>query len=772
MPDGGRSLHTPYCGQFSPFDRPIVPLPGMPRLLSERLGSLRGRFIFLGTVVVFASLLLGSTLTYRAYLHERDAVIRDLRNTSQAVATLIDQELKSRELFLRTLATADALTRDDLAAFYERAAKVASGNARWIVVLDPSGQQLVNTRLPFGTPLPRVELPAAATAAWSADRAFISDLTVGAVSPDYVLVVSVPHLRAGKVRYAVALVSTPPAFVEGIDLQPIAPGYVMSVLDSSGTIVWRNLSGEKFTGKKATPDIVNAVLSRMPYVAPSRTLEGIDVLSAVSHGSHAHWATVVGAPIALLRASAEHLVWLGIGITLGTLAITAALAWWISRAVVGDVAALVTDADKFGRGMLPPPRAWALSDTATVSNALHRTLTQLHAELKHRTQAEAALRQIEQRFRLAVAVDQLTLFEQDEDLRYTWLHPEHAEHRHALGRSDAELSTRGDASYLVRLKREVIATGEPRHGEVSVPLARGPRHYSLFVTPKRDAVGKVVGVAGAAVDITERKNAEQALERAQGELRHANAELESKVRERTASLHTLVRQMEEFTYSVSHDLRAPIRAIAGFSGVLLEDHSARLDAEGRAILERIMRSSERMDRLITDLLAFSRIARQDVELTSVDPAQILREVVNDHPELQPPLATLAVTPDLPALLAQPALLHTVCSNLLTNAAKFVRPGQTPRISIHAEKHGDIARLWFCDDGIGIRPELQPRLFRIFERLHHEHYAGTGIGLATVRRAVERMHGTVGLESDGVRGSRFWIELRLAPVAARESVALV
>ncbi|MBI2512603.1 MAG: PAS domain-containing protein [Opitutae bacterium] len=745
----------------------------MLRLFSHRFGSLKGRLVLLGAVVVLASSVLGAALTYRAYLHERDAITRDLRNTSQAVATLIDQEIKSHERFLRTLATADALERDDFAGFYERAAKIASGTSRWIVVVDETGQQLVNTRLPFGTPLPRTQLAVGAVEAWRADRAFVSGVTLGTVTKDYVLAVSVPHRRDGKLRYAVALVMTPHAFVEGIDLRQIAPGYVMSVVDSAGTIVWRNLSAQKFIGHKATPDVVQAVLRRVPYVAPSRTLEGIDVITAVSHSPHSRWATVVGAPIALLESSAKHLVWLGLGITLGTLAVTAALAWWIGRAVLGDVTALVSDAEKFGRGMLPPTRPWALIDTATVAHTLRRTLTQLHTELKHRTEAEAAMRQIEQRFRLAVAVDQLTLFEQDEDLRYTWLHPEHAEHRHALGHTDAELAERGEAASLVRLKREVIATGEPRHGEVSVPLARGLRHYSLFMTPKRDTVGKVVGVAGAAVDITERKNAEQALERAQAELRQANVELESKVRERTASLHTLVRQMEEFTYSVSHDLRAPIRAIAGFSGVLLEDHSARLDAEGRAILERIMRSSERMDRLITDLLAFSRLSRHEVELTPVSPAEILREIVIDHPELQSPLATLTIAPDLPTVLAQPALLHTVGSNLLTNAAKFVRRGETPRILIHAEKRDGVARLWFCDAGIGIRPELQPRLFRIFERLHNEDYAGTGIGLAMVRRAVERMHGTVGVESDGVHGSRFWIELRLAPVAvAREPAVLV
>lgn len=731
--------------------------------------SFRGRLLLLGVVVAAASLILGVALTWGAYLHERDAIARDLQNTSRAVATLIDQELKSHERFVGSLATADPLQRDDFAAFYERAARIASGNARWIVLLDDTGQQLINTRLPFGAPLPRSEIPPAALEAWRAGRSYISDVIVGSVAQSYVLAITVPHMRDGKFRYAVAIVLTPQAFVEGVDLRQIAPGYIMSVLDRTGTIVWRNRAGEEFIGKKATPDIVQAVLHRTPYLAPSRTLEGIDVLSAVSHGADTGWATVIGAPVALLEASAKHLLWLGLAITLGILAIAVLVAWRIGRDAVEDVNALAADADKFARGMLPPPRTWAFAETATVAQALRRTLTQLHTELHHRTQAEATLRLLEQRFRLAANADELTFFEQDAELRYTWLYPEHPEHRPALGQSDTEFAPAADAASLVQLKREVLATGEPRHGEVSVQLPTGLRHYSLFVTPRRDhASGRIVGVAGAAVDITDRKNAEQALERAQLDLRRANAELESKVRARTESLHDLVKQMEEFTYSVSHDLRAPIRAITGFSGMLLEDHAHRLDADAQGILQRIVRSGERLDRLISDLLAFSRIARHDAELAPVDAARILRDLVNDHPALQPPAAIVSLPTSLPPVLAHDALLQQALSNLLTNAAKFVLPGRTPRIDVSAETRGDRLRLWVRDNGIGIRPDLQPRLFRIFERLHGQAYEGTGIGLATARRALERLGGGIGVESDGVNGSQFWIELPLAPDSAASS----
>jgi signal transduction histidine kinase len=250
---------------------------------------------------------------------------------------------------------------------------------------------------------------------------------------------------------------------------------------------------------------------------------------------------------------------------------------------------------------------------------------------------------------------------------------------------------------------------------------------------------------------------EQALKSAQAELKQHAEELEQKVQERTTSLREAVTQMEEFSYSVSHDLRAPLRAMQGYSKVLLEEYGERL-GDGCRYLERIVRSGERMDQLTREVLTLSRLSREEVVLKQVSLNRLVQDVIQAYPAFQSPQAEIEVKPLLD-VIGQESMLSQVISNLLGNAVKFVKPGTRPQIRIWTELRGERVWLWVEDNGIGIKPEYQKRIFGIFERVHSEgKYEGTGIGLAIVRKAVERMGGSVGIESDGVNGSRFWVQL--------------
>jgi PAS domain S-box-containing protein len=238
--------------------------------------------------------------------------------------------------------------------------------------------------------------------------------------------------------------------------------------------------------------------------------------------------------------------------------------------------------------------------------------------------------------------------------------------------------------------------------------------------------------------------------------------LEALVDERTVSLRQAVAQMEEFSYSVSHDLRAPVRAMRGYAEAIMEEYGQRLDASGREMLARILNNSARMDRLIRDLLTYSRISRREIQLEPVSLERLVRDVVQQYPDMRPERADIEVQTPLAEVLAHEPSLTQVISNLLSNAVKFVPRDSRPRVRVRMERQPSTARLWIEDNGIGIKPEHQSRLFSMFERVHAEkHYEGTGIGLAIVRKAVERMNGTVGVESDGVSGSRFWVDLPLA-----------
>ncbi len=275
-------------------------------------------------------------------------------------------------------------------------------------------------------------------------------------------------------------------------------------------------------------------------------------------------------------------------------------------------------------------------------------------------------------------------------------------------------------------------------------------------TPQEARIVEIV-TRTAAIAI-ERKQSEEALKESQAKLQEHAQTLEQRVAERTASLREAVAQMEEFSYSVSHDLRAPLRAMQGFAKALMEDYSSRLDEQGRHYLHRIINSSSRMERLIQDILTYSRLSRREIYMQPVLLERLVIDIIQQYPEMQPPNAIIHWDPLLNVVGHEPSLSQAI-SNLLSNAVKFVPDNTTPNIKLWTEQRNGLVRLWVQDNGIGVRPADQGRLFGMFERLHHDkRYSGTGIGLAIVRRAMDRMGGSAGMESDGVNGSKFWIEL--------------
>jgi signal transduction histidine kinase len=253
------------------------------------------------------------------------------------------------------------------------------------------------------------------------------------------------------------------------------------------------------------------------------------------------------------------------------------------------------------------------------------------------------------------------------------------------------------------------------------------------------------------------------LQQAQVDLQTANRELENRVHERTRKLQETISELEAFSYSVSHDLRAPLRSMQGYAHALLEDYSAQLDEQGKKFLTKISSGAARLDLLVQDILAYSRIAKGQVTLENVSPGDIIRDVIDTYPHLRDKAAITIKSP-LPAVCAHPAYLTQCVSNLLGNAVKFVAPGVQPRVTIWAEPEPgtDYIRLCFEDNGIGIAPEHFRDIFEIFGRVNANHvYEGTGIGLAIVRKAAERMGGGAAVTSELGKGSRFWLSLRRA-----------
>jgi PAS domain S-box-containing protein len=252
-------------------------------------------------------------------------------------------------------------------------------------------------------------------------------------------------------------------------------------------------------------------------------------------------------------------------------------------------------------------------------------------------------------------------------------------------------------------------------------------------------------------DITDRKESEE-------KINSLNLELQRRV----AELTEMNIELEAFNYSISHDLRAPLRSMQGFARALLDDEDSKLGEDGKSYAKRIVSSGGYMDTLLQGLLNYSRLTHSGLEMMPVNLDEIMAEVMTiSDKEIKDRNAQVEIQSPLKPVVANPTTMGQILANMVSNALKFVEPGKKPVVKIRTEQgaSADRVRLIVEDNGIGIEQTHQKKIFGLFERLHNSSmYPGTGVGLAIVRKGTERMGGSVGLESAPGAGSRFWIEL--------------
>lgn len=258
--------------------------------------------------------------------------------------------------------------------------------------------------------------------------------------------------------------------------------------------------------------------------------------------------------------------------------------------------------------------------------------------------------------------------------------------------------------------------------------------------------------AALRAEIAERRRAEE-------EIRELNLNLERRVDERTRQLQDAIRQLEAFSYSISHDLRAPLRAIDGFSSILLEDYAEKLDAEGRGLLASVRSNAQKMSQLIDDLLAFSRVSCKEIAMSEIAIDDLVRTVIA---ELSATAVNKRVRFDiqaLPSARGDRAMIRQVLVNLVANAMKFSRTKEAPVIQIGGWNDGDY-NLYFCkDNGVGFDMKLADKLFGVFHRLHTEReFEGTGVGLAIVQRIIQRHGGQIWADARVGDGATFYFTL--------------
>ncbi len=319
------------------------------------------------------------------------------------------------------------------------------------------------------------------------------------------------------------------------------------------------------------------------------------------------------------------------------------------------------------------------------------------------------------------------------------------------------------AGLMPLLQRALL--GEEVTTERTMETRAGQRVVRMTLLPHRNENGGIEGAYLMGYDLTD-------FRRAEAEVRHLNAELEQRVEQRTRALAAANRELESFSYSVSHDLRAPLRTIDGFSQILIDEYSAVLDEPGRGYLERVRAGSQRMAKLIDDLLELARVTRRDLQIRQCDLTAMARDIARDLQASAPERAVRFEIAGGMQVTADEGLLRVALDNLMRNAWKFTGLQDSPLIEIGCADSVDGGTYFVRDNGVGFDMAYVDKLFGAFQRLHSEaEFQGTGIGLALVQRVIRRHGGQVWAEGEPGQGATFYFSMPGAVLAAESAAGI-
>ncbi|ROZ62733.1 PAS domain S-box protein [Ramlibacter sp. WS9] len=677
------------------------------------------------------------------FQREKAHALEQAHELAQSAVNAVDRDFASTQSALYALGTSDLLEKGDLAGFQQRASRVLQNlKAHDIVLTAPSGQQLVNTRVPFGSPLPVVGQPVRVKGLFDADRPVVTDLFYGKALKTHLFGIAVPVSDGTRVTHALAAGVMPETVAAMLRQQNLPRDWIAAVFDSSGTIVARSHQMDEFVGKKASPGLRERLQAETHGTLDTVTLEGVKVYTAFVRSPSSGWAVALGIP----RRSLTNQLWLAVVVAIAVvgvlLATGFATAWHIGSRISGSIFELAKPAFALGYGakVTVPPlyfhEANVLGETLSTASALLHDASAAVARHDARLTAimDSAMDAI-----ITVDDDQrVILYNRAAAAVFGWPPEEavgrplsqfiparfrdaHVRHVEAFGQRNRARRGMGESGELLGLNRD--GQEFPIEASISKINEDGKNFYTVVLR-----------------DITERVKARQALERSNADLR-------------------------QFAYVASHDLKSPLRSIGGIAQILEHSYHGALDAKGIGLLRRLSAAAARLEQLTDDLLQLADLEGEVPAFAPVDCRDAVQEALQlmEQP-IRDAGATVTVG-DLPVVMGVHGELTHLFLNLIANAVKY-HGQQAPEVRITAERAGAEWVISVADNGIGIDPKHHERIFEVFNRLHKVgDYGGTGIGLAICRTIAARQGGRIWVESQEGKGSTFKVALRGAAVPA-------
>lgn len=699
---------------------------------SQRIPSIRSGLARLVAACLIPAILMAAVLLHDDYQRSRARLVSDSLNAARALMLAVDGEFLGAERTLHALSTSPSIANRDLSAFQAQSERaLANSNINGITLIEPGGQQLMNTATPFGQPLPKVLGRWRFESVLATGRASISNLGIGPVLKRPVIRVAVPVRGGPEFPRVLVGVMLPSYFQKLLLERRFGTDRIAVIADASGNVVARTHDIDKFIGKPVTAGLLERLKREDENTFEVVSLEGTPVLTAFVRSPTSRWTVAIGTPVASLTADLWRSIWLLGGLALLLLSSGLGIAWVMGGRITRSVRTLSASALALGDGKAVAVPALAIREADEVGKALTRASLMLAEADEARRGSEARMRGIVESATdaiLTVDKDQcIVLYNPAAEKMFGWPAVE------MLGkRLDTLIPARFRAAHAGHIQRFAeIGTTSRRMGDGTVLYGQRANGDEF---PVEASISQLVTAEGTLFsvilrDVTTRMRDHAALER-------SNLDL------------------QQFAFVASHDLKTPLRSMGGFMQILERNYADKLDEKAQSLIRRTSAAVHRLEHLTEDLLSYARLNSEVRPFAPVNLHDVAEEVIHLLDAAIVERGARVTANALPEIHGDRTQLVQLLLNLIGNGIKYCRD-RSPLVHISATRGEREWVISVADNGIGIEEKHHDKVFEVFKRLHtQKEYSGTGIGLSVCRRVVERHGGKIWITSVVGEGSTF------------------